>query len=620
MNDTARRFLRTLIGACALFLLTAVSCGQNTPPTETIAASEPEPEPEPIDERFASPRETMFTYLSAMSAFQESGKREDLDTALAAFDFSSLTLPETRRQIAASLLNILNRINLVEPWQFTTPKSDRFVYFPQDEITAHKRISILVPDAEIALAKQDDGTWRFDQKTIEAIPDFYREIEDLNAEFGDGEIALTPAMRIRSIMPAELRHGQLVGIEYWQWIAIALLILAGFIVDQIVRNILRNIWRRIAHRRGQGTSKDILSKAVRPFGIFAGALVWLAALPLLGLPPSAANILLIAIRVVLMLAGVWAAYRVTDLLADFLERQASKTNTKLDDLLIPLGRKTGKVLVTVFGLIYIAESFDVQILPLLTGLGIGGLAFAFAAKDTIENFFGSVAVILDQPFEVGDWVVIEGAEGTVEELGLRSTRIRTFYDSQITIPNSTLVRTRVDNYGRRRYRRFRAQIGVTYNTTPEQIEAFCEGIREIIRQHPYTRKDYFHVYLNSWGDFSLNILLYVFFDCADWAIELRERQRLMLDIMRLARRLGVGFAFPTQSLELSRASKQQIPGTLDADATPEENARRIGIDTTRTMFEHASWKEAKPGPVIYTPGCDPSTAPHISELDDGDGG
>jgi len=615
MNESARRFLRTLVGACAIFLHTATTLAQDEPTSQPAAT-----EQAPVDERFASPRATMFTYLGAMSDYQETGSRDRLDTALAAFDFPNLTLPETRRQIAASLLNILNRINLVEPWQFTEPDGDRFVYFPQDEIAAHERVAVLVPDAEIALARQDDGTWQFDEATIAGIPQFYREIEDLKAEFGDGEITLTPAMRIRSVMPPELRHGELVGIEYWQWIAIALLIFAGFIVDQIFRNILRNIWRRIAHRRGQGTSKEILGKAVRPFGIFAGALVWLAALPLLGLPPTAANILLIAIRVVLMLAGVWAAYRVTDLLADFLERQAGRTRTKLDDLLIPLARKTGKVLVTVFGLIYIAESFDVQILPLLTGLGIGGLAFAFAAKDTIENFFGSVAVILDQPFEVGDWVVIEGAEGTVEELGLRSTRIRTFYDSQITIPNSTLVRTRVDNYGRRRYRRFKATIGVTYGTTPEQVEAFCEGIREIIRQHPYTRKDYFHVYLNSWGDFSLNILLYVFFDCADWAIELRERQRLMLDIMRLARRLGVGFAFPTQTLELMRAGKQPIPGTLDADATPEEHARRIGIETTHAMFKDASWKEAKPGPVVYTPGYDPSTAPHISELDDGDGG
>lgn len=617
MIDTYSRFTRVLAAACLLAIGAHLAHAQDTP-------AQPEPsaqsESTPPDARYASPEATMFTYLGAMADYKTSQDPADLDAALNAFNFANVTPRETRREIAANLLNILNRINLVERWQFAEPEGDRFVYFPQDWISAHAKIAAFVPGAGISLEKQDDATWRFDQDTIEGIPAFLRSIEDLHAQFGDGEITLTPSMWIRSRMPTELRHGEIVGIEYWQWIAIALLIFAGFIVDQIVRTILRNIWRRIAHRRGQGTSKEILGKAVRPFGIFAGALLWLAALPLLGLPPTAANILLIAVRVVLMLAGVWAAYRVTDLLADFLERQASKTNTKLDDLLIPLGRKTGKVLVTVFGLIYIAESFDVQILPLLTGLGIGGLAFAFAAKDTIENFFGSVAVILDQPFEVGDWVVIEGAEGTVEELGLRSTRIRTFYDSQITIPNSTLVRTRVDNYGRRRYRRFRATIGVTYATTPEQVEAFCEGIREIIRQHPYTRKDYFHVYLNSWGDFSLNILLYVFFDCADWAIELRERQRLMLDIMRLARRLGVGFAFPTQSLELSRASKQQIPGTLDADATPEENARRIGIETTRSMFERASWKQAKPGPVIYTPGYDPSTAPHISELDDGDGG
>ncbi|GAB4385034.1 MAG: hypothetical protein Kow0022_09520 [Phycisphaerales bacterium] len=552
---------RRWICTCIALLLSGIAAGgqpATQPPTSGQSNSQPATESTP-DPQFATPWATMQTYLRAMSAFREHGDGDELAKALACFDFSDVQLEATRRQVAGDLLSILDRINKVEAWQFLAPEGDEYVYFPQDWIAAHERIRALVPDGRITFSRMPDGRWLFSRQTVDGAADFLRQIEDLRAEFGQGEIVLTTAMRLRSHMPKPLRQGELLGVEYWQWIGIAVLVFSGFLIDQIVRGLLRHIWHRLERRRGQTSDRELLTRAVRPFGLLACAMVWYACLSLLGLPPTAVKVLLIAIRVVLMLSGVWAAWRLTDLVADFLQKQAGRTHTKLDDLLIPLARKTCKVLVAAFGLIYIAESFDVQILPLLTGLGIGGLAFAFAAKDTIENFFGSVAVILDQPFEVGDWVVIDGKEGTVEELGLRSTRLRTFYNSQITIPNATLVRATVDNYGRRRYRRFKTNLGLTYDTPPEKIEAFCEGVRELIRQHPYTRKDYYHVYLNSWGDFSLNVLLYMFFECPDWSIELRERHRFMLDVMRLAAHLGVSFAFPTQTIELKRAKARGEP-------------------------------------------------------------
>jgi MscS family membrane protein len=194
------------------------------------------------------------------------------------------------------------------------------------------------------------------------------------------------------------------------------------------------------------------------------------------------------------------------------------------------------------------------------GLGLGGAALALASKDTVSNFFGSVTVLFDRPFEVGDWIITEGAEGTVEAVGFRSTRIRTFYNSLITLPNSLLTTSVVDNMGRRRFRRIKTTIGVQYDTTPEQLDAFCEGIRELIRRHPYTRKDYYHVYFNDFGTSSLDIMLYCFVACPDWAVELRERHRLLADIMRLANKLNVNFAFPTRTVHLfsETASEERL--------------------------------------------------------------
>ena len=168
------------------------------------------------------------------------------------------------------------------------------------------------------------------------------------------------------------------------------------------------------------------------------------------------------------------------------------------------------------GAIIFVKMLGFQVTPLLAGLGVGGLAFGLAAQDTLKNFFGSVNVVLDRPFQVGDWVKMGDVEGTVESVGLRSSRIRTFYNSQITVPNSEIMTTEIDNLGRRRYRRISCMISVTYDTPPEKLEAFCAGIRALIREHPYTRRDYYHTWVNKFAASSIDILLYCFHECPDW--------------------------------------------------------------------------------------------------------
>jgi MscS family membrane protein len=299
---------------------------------------------------------------------------------------------------------------------------------------------------------------------------------------------------------------------------------------------------------------------VRPGGILAMALVWWAGVLWLGLPVRVLAVLLIAVKFLAAASAVWGAYRVTDVLGEYFAERARGTETKYDDLLVPLVRKSIKIFIFAFGLVFVADNLNVNISSLLAGLGIGGLAFALAAQDTVKNLFGSLTVLLDKPFEVGDWVVIGDLEGTVEEVGFRSTRLRTFYNSLVTIPNANLIATAVDNLGARRYRRWKTTLSLTYDTPPERIEAFCEGVRELVRRHPHTRKDYFHVWANEYAAASLDVLLYVFFETPDWSAELRERHRLFLDILRLAKRVGVEFAFPTQTLHV-----HTHPAEEDAD-------------------------------------------------------
>jgi MscS family membrane protein len=361
---------------------------------------------------------------------------------------------------------------------------------------------------------------------------------------------------VRTHVP-DLLQGRSFLLEHWQWAALVLLAFAGVVVDRLIRYAL-GVWlRKLLSSADHGRIAEAITRFEKPIGILTMAVVWWLLLGSLDLPPQALETLRFATRLMMAGAGVWAAYRFVDLASEKLSTLASRTESRVDDILVPLVRRALKIAVLAFGVLFVAQNLDIDITSLLAGLGLGGLAFALAAKDTVENLFGSVTVLIDRPFQIGDWVVIDDLEGTVEEIGFRSTRIRTFYNSVVTVPNSRLVNTAVDNLGARRYRRLKCMIGVQYDTDPERLDAFCEGIRELIRLHPYTRKDYYMVYFNEFSDSSLNVLLYVFFDTPDWATELRERHRLLVDIVRLARRLGVQFAFPTRTLHLASVP----PGT-----------------------------------------------------------
>jgi len=350
-------------------------------------------------------------------------------------------------------------------------------------------------------------------------------------------------------LPAWLR-GTVFGVEYWQYLALCLILLAGLVVRKIIQVLVASRVKKLADKVGQKWAIKLVDVFGSPGATLVMAGMLRLAYPELGLPSGAVAALSVAVRMLVVVSIVWAIYRLVDVLAERMAVKAALTESKLDDQLVPLVRKSLKVFCVIAGVLFILQNLDVNVASLLAGLGIGGVAVALAAKDTIANFFGSIMIFVDRPFQIGDWVVVEGCEGIVEEVGFRSTRIRTFYNSVITLPNAKFTETKIDNYGARQYRRTYVTLGLTYDTTPEQMQAFVEGIRAIVQANPYTRKDYYEIHMSGFGAHSLDVMVYIFFRVTNWSEELRERHNVFLEIMRLARDVGVQFAFPTQTLHV----------------------------------------------------------------------
>ena len=350
------------------------------------------------------------------------------------------------------------------------------------------------------------------------------------------------------------------GVAWWQLMGLLILILIAFFLRWLVTLVVKTQGKRGLTRLVKNIDPKQIERAASPIGTVALVLLIMYALPTLRFSVDINRVLIFGLRVAAAVSSVLIVYRLVDVGADIFAKRAAVTETKLDDQLVPLVRKSLKTVTVVLGVVFVLQNMEVEIGSLIAGVSLGGLAFTLAARDTVANLFGSVSIFADQPFQVGDWVVMQGVEGVVEEVGMRSTRVRTFYKSLVSIPNSKVADGVIDNYGMRTLRRTFLKLGLAYDTSPEQIEAFCDGVRAIFANNDAVSKDGYYVCFTGFGDSALEIMLYFFFDVPTWDDELRERHLVFLEILRLAKELNVEFAFPTRTLHLeTRAKETELP-------------------------------------------------------------
>ncbi len=307
------------------------------------------------------------------------------------------------------------------------------------------------------------------------------------------------------------------------------------------------IWTKKTKTKLDDSLLDTITPPVRL--LFVALAVWIFGV-ILRLPPDAADFTRHLIRSIVAFSIIWAAYRAASVLSSMLESLARKTETTLDDYMMPILQRSIRTLVVALGVVILVQEWGYDVGGLVAGLGLGGLAFALAAKDTVSNFFGCMMILVDKPFVVGDWIKTNNVEGTVEEIAFRSTRVRTFAQALVTVPNSMMASDSITNWSRMGKRRITYKLGVTYSTKRSQMVECLNRIEDMLRKHPEIHQQTVFVEFTDFGDSALEIFLYFFSKTTVWGEYLKVRTDVNLKIMEIVEDLGMSVAFPSRSLYL----------------------------------------------------------------------
>ena len=341
-------------------------------------------------------------------------------------------------------------------------------------------------------------------------------------------------------------------------------VLIALFVARYKKLFLNFIFKIFFKKLPQNIKEVLVTKNQPAYFLILLSVVCALGFQVIGVKPSWELFLIHPIKFIFVIGLLLFVWGLIDILVNLIsDRFNDSPSDSITKNILPYSKKILKVFVGIIIVLIFLQNIGFNVNSLLASLGIGGVALALASKESLSHFFGGISIILDKPFLMGDWIVCDDIEGVVIDIGFRSTKIKTFYDSIITVPNSKLSDSIIDNLGKRKARRTRIQLDITYDTQPEKIKAFIEGVKNIIQSNPCTQKDYYQCYFNSFGSYSLQILLNFFLKVNDWDSELKEKQNIFLEILRLAQELELDFAFPTQTLDMPKPkdpSKTKLSG------------------------------------------------------------
>lgn len=323
------------------------------------------------------------------------------------------------------------------------------------------------------------------------------------------------------------------------WERLCLHVLWTTVAVALLREVLRGLFRLRRRYIHLAVSESSSLAVRRSASLLGAAAIWYSFVPIGELPyPRRIDQ---AIHFVFLVSAVWLVAGLWDCFCDSLVDQSDRFDKRAERLLIPVTRKLVRASIWVGGILILLSTYDVDWKGIIAGLGIGGLIVALAAKDSVENIFGSFTILFDMPFALGDWVKVNGIDGVVEEINLRSTRIRTFEDSVITLPNSNLIKAAVENMGARRVRRQKFLVRLSYKSKADAVERLSEALMKYLDAHKQVAKGRSTVQMNDLGEASFGVLVQCYFEVDNYEAEMKLRGEVMRKILRLVDESGGTF-------------------------------------------------------------------------------
>ena len=377
--------------------------------------------------------------------------------------------------------------------------------------------------------------WLFSRSTVARVPVWYDALEN---------------RRLLDRVPAPLLRPGPRELLWWQWLAVLALLAPAWWGGKLLGWASRKFLLRLARRTATRWDEALLLRMRGPFTLGWTLVLLLGGLYFLGLYAPAAEFAVQVLEAGAIVAFFWATLRAITVAGDVLAEEPWATANAGARSFLHFSVRFGRIFVIGMGFLAALAALGIPVNNVLAGLGIGGIAIAFAAQKTVENFFGAISIGVDQPLRVDDYVRVGGVEGTVEKIGLRSTRIRTLDRSIVSIPNGKLADMQIETFAERDRIRLAATVNLAYGTTAAQVREVVAGGETVLRAHPKIWPDAVVVRFLGFAESSLSVELMAWFRTTDYG-EFRDiRQEVLLDLMEVVENAGTTFAIPNRTVHL----------------------------------------------------------------------
>lgn len=528
--------------------------------------------------KFVSPYRSMMTLVAGVEGFAG----YNLQDATHALDLSELSPPERTTQ-GPTLAIMLYRVLTLEspmdvddlPATSESPTAPTFLH----------RNGLGAISMQITTDKDGLKSWKFSPETLDVVKDIYDEtISDALEQGLDPFVGanLTTSVRVDDMIQqhAPSLERQIFGINLWKYIALTIVLLLSPLALRLGNKTALFVIHWLRTRKPKLFSEEKSTVLVLPMKILFLTALWDLYAELVLDSEFFAPATILCIRTVFTLSATLIACQAVMYGARWL---ADTTASRSQGTFILVMGQMLRIAVGLVGLFQVAALFGQDSTRVLAALGIGGVALALASKNTVENIFGTIMIITSRPFANGHRIQVNNIRGVVENVGIRSTTIRTRESSLITIPNATFITSPVDNKGKRDSRRFKTMLSLTYDTPPDKLMAYVNGIRELLSQNKKVKQNSRHVSVYDLGNHSIDIRVNMHLDVERKDEELALRERLILDFMILAETIGVEFAFPTQTIQTMEAS---VPDHKDMGG--ERRAAALGKEAASMVLKRHS--------------------------------